>query len=156
MFYTVDEVAKMLNLHPRTIRRYIDKGQLYGERIGGSWRISEDALKEMFDGPKTKEAITKHLGKHSEDMLEQYLLGKHRLQQNNHVMLYVLTFNPQKEPWVQEKMPEIMTKLNRLGQDAIFDFTMTGSEQGMFRLTLIATPDVLAVINEELKYPIKG
>lgn len=150
MLYTVDEVAKMLNMHSRTIRRYIEKGQLRAERIGGSWRISEEAFMEMFDAPEIKESITKHMNEHSEDILDLYLKGKHRLQHNHLVMMYVFVFNPQKEAWVLPKLSELMTELNRLGQDAKFDFTMTGSEQDLFRLTLIAPPDVLQAIITEL------
>lgn len=150
MLYTVDEVAKMLNMHTRTIRRYIEKGQLRAERIGGSWRISEEAFKEMFDAPEVKESITKSLNERSEDMLDLYLKGKHRLQQNQLVMMYVFVFNPQKETWVLPKMSALMTELNRLGQEAKFDFTMTGSEQDLFRLTLIAPPAVLQAIIAEL------
>lgn len=151
MLYTVDEVAKMLNMHARTIRRYIEKGQLRAERIGGSWRISEEAVKEMFDAPEIKESISKSLNERSEDMLDLYLKGKHRLQQNHLVMMYVFVFNPQKETWVHAKLSELMTELNRLGQDAKYDFTLTGNEQDLFRLTLIAPPDVLQAIISELE-----
>ena len=151
MLYTVDEVAKMLNMHSRTVRRYIEKGELRAERIGGSWRISEEAFKEMFDAPDVKESITKHLSEHSEDMLDLYLKGKHRLQQNHFVMMHVFVFNPQKETWVLAKSSELMTTLNHLGQEAKFDFTLTGSEQDLFRLTLIAPPNVLQAIIVEIE-----
>jgi len=151
MLYTVEEVAKMLNMHSRTIRRYIEKGQLRAERIGGSWRISNEALQEIFDAPELKEAISKHVTERSEDMLELYLKGKHRLQQSSLVSMYVLVFNPLKEPWVLAKTSEWMAELNRLGQDAQYDFTMTGSEQGLYRLILIAPHTVLQAIVAELE-----
>ena len=147
----MDEVAKMLAMHPRTIRRYIEKGQLHAERIGGSWRIPEDAVKEMFSEPELKDSIKKHLSERSEDMLDLYLKGKHRLQKDNLVMLYVFVFNPQVETWVLAKISELMTVLNLLGQDAKFDFTMTGNEQDLYRLVLIAPPVVLQGIIAELE-----
>ena len=151
MLYTIDEIAKMLSMHPRTIRRYIEKGQLRGERIGGSWRISEEAFKEMFDAPEIKEAITKHISERSEDMIDLYLKGKHRLQQSNTLMLSALVFSQQKEPWILNTMSEWMKELNRLGENAQFDFTMTGAEQGMFRLTLIASLAVTQAMIAELE-----
>jgi len=151
MLYTVDEVAKMLNMHTRTIRRYIEKGQLQAERIGGSWRISQEAFKEMFESPELKEALTKHIGRQSEDMLDAYLKGKHRLQQGGTVAMYVFVFSPQKEPWVLAKTSEFMAELNRLGQDAMYDFTMTGNEHGLYRLTLIASHKVLHTMITELE-----
>jgi len=151
MLYTVDEVAKMLNMHTRTIRRYIEKGQLRAERIGGSWRISEEAFKEIFNAPELKEAVTKQLTRHSEDMLDLYVKGKHRLQQDNTVAMYVFVFSPQKEPWVLDKTAEFMAELNRLGQDTQYDFTMTGNEHSLFRLTLIAPNKVLLAMIKELE-----
>ena len=151
MLYTVDEVAKMLNMHSRTIRRYIEKGQLRAERIGGSWRISEEAFKGMFDAPEIEASITRQINERSIDMLDLYIKGKHRLQQKHLDMMYVFVFNPQKEAWVLAKLSEFMNELNRLGQDTKFDFTMTGSEQDLFRLTLIAPPDVLQAIITELE-----
>jgi len=147
MLYTVDDIARMLNMHSRTIRRYIEKGQLRAERIGGSWRISEEALAEMFDGPELKDTISKHISERTEDMLEQYLKGKHRLQQNHLVALYVFVFDPKKEPWVLAKSSEWMAKLN----DGPFDFTMTGSENGLHRITIIATHEFLQTIAAELE-----
>lgn len=51
---TVDQFAQMLDLHPRTVRRYIRDHQLKAAKVGGEWRIrKEDA--EMFIGGKLDE-----------------------------------------------------------------------------------------------------
>ncbi|QHW33811.1 helix-turn-helix domain-containing protein [Paenibacillus rhizovicinus] len=48
-FFTVDQFAQMLELHPRTVRRYIRDKQLQASKVGAEWRIrKEDA--EMFIG----------------------------------------------------------------------------------------------------------
>src|SRR5690606_12533850 len=48
---TVDILAEILEMHPRTIRRYIRDNQLPATKVGGEWRIRrEDA--EMFIGSK--------------------------------------------------------------------------------------------------------
>jgi excisionase family DNA binding protein len=149
MLLTIDEVAKALGLNPRTIRRYIEKGQLRAERIGGSWRVPEDAVRDMLSSPESKEAVSKKLAERTEDMLTLYLQGKHRLQAKGLVALFVLAFNPNTEPWVLAKSTKWMAELNRMGQSAQFDFTMTGSERGLYRLVLIAPPAVcLAMIGE--------
>jgi len=154
MLYTVDEVAKMLGVHTRTIRRYIEKGQLHGERIGGSWRIPEEAVMEMFNTPETKEAMAKHFSNRSQDMVEQYLQGKHRLQleQDSSIMLHAFVFDPIKETWLMSNTTELMAEINRLGQTNKLDFTLTGDEQGFYRLTLIAPPIVLQGIITMLEY----
>lgn len=43
-FYTVDQVAKLLNIHPKTIQRYIREGKLRAGKIGKGYRISGQDL----------------------------------------------------------------------------------------------------------------
>ncbi len=39
-FYNVEQIAKMLGIHPKTIQRYIREGKLAATKIGKSWRVS--------------------------------------------------------------------------------------------------------------------
>lgn len=39
-YYTVEQISKMLNIHPKTIQRYIREGKLRANKIGKSWRIT--------------------------------------------------------------------------------------------------------------------
>jgi excisionase family DNA binding protein len=48
---TVDQLAQMLEMHPRTIRRYIRDNQLKASKVGGEWRIRKEEA-EMFIGGK--------------------------------------------------------------------------------------------------------
>ena len=45
--YAVDEVAERLNLHVKTIRRFIREGRLPAKRIGKEYRITRSALDEF-------------------------------------------------------------------------------------------------------------
>lgn len=47
--YTADEVAELLNLHVKTIRRYVQDGRLKARRIGKEYRITRADL-EAFAG----------------------------------------------------------------------------------------------------------
>lgn len=49
VFYTVEEIAEILKLDAETIRRYLVKGNLKGSKIGRSWRITEEDLKEFIE-----------------------------------------------------------------------------------------------------------
>jgi excisionase family DNA binding protein len=48
--FTVDEVAERLNLHVKTVRRFIREGRLPAKRIGKEYRITRASL-EQFAGP---------------------------------------------------------------------------------------------------------
>ena len=63
--YTADEVAERLNLHVKTVRRYIRDGRLKAKRIGKEYRITRADLDE-FGGsspaaddavPRTRQVI---------------------------------------------------------------------------------------------------
>lgn len=39
-FYTVEQISQMLNIHPKTIQRYIREGKLRATKIGKGWRVA--------------------------------------------------------------------------------------------------------------------
>lgn len=39
-YYTVEQVAELLTMHPKTIQRYIREGKLRASKVGKSWRVS--------------------------------------------------------------------------------------------------------------------
>ena len=45
--YTVNEIAEILGLHPKTVQRFIREGKLKANKIGRAWKIHVDALKEF-------------------------------------------------------------------------------------------------------------
>jgi excisionase family DNA binding protein len=51
--YKVEDLAELLEMHPRTIRRYIREGKLGASKVGGEWRISEEDV-SMFTGGKVR------------------------------------------------------------------------------------------------------
>lgn len=51
--YTAAETAELLHLSERTVREYIKKGTLNAQKVGGTWAISEDNIKDFLNGYKT-------------------------------------------------------------------------------------------------------
>ena len=47
-FFTIQETAKALNVTPQTVRAYIKRGKLKGQRIGRPILITENNLKEFL------------------------------------------------------------------------------------------------------------
>ena len=48
-YYTVDKIAKMLSMHPKTIQRYIREGKLHATKVGKSWQVQEQDLKAFME-----------------------------------------------------------------------------------------------------------
>ncbi len=48
--YTVEEVAKQLDISPRTVREYIRKGKLKAVKVGNKYIISEDNYRHFVNG----------------------------------------------------------------------------------------------------------
>ena len=46
ILYSVKEVAEILDLHPKTVQRFIREGKLKARKIGRAWKISIDDFKE--------------------------------------------------------------------------------------------------------------
>jgi excisionase family DNA binding protein len=53
--YKINEVAKILKVHPITVRNLIKRGVLPYVKIGGSIRIKESDLKELLGSVKNSE-----------------------------------------------------------------------------------------------------
>ncbi|MBI2020040.1 helix-turn-helix domain-containing protein [Candidatus Daviesbacteria bacterium] len=46
-FYTVEQAARTLKVHPLTVRRYIKEGKLKAYRVGGNIRIALEDLRSF-------------------------------------------------------------------------------------------------------------
>jgi excisionase family DNA binding protein len=53
-FYTIQEIATALNVTPQTIRAWIKRGKLKGQRIGRPILVTEKSLLEFLK-PSTSE-----------------------------------------------------------------------------------------------------
>lgn len=62
-FYTVNQAAVALKVHPLTVRRYIKERKLKAYRIGGNIRIAVNDLRSLTQNfiPRHKPVKTAHL-----------------------------------------------------------------------------------------------
>ena len=62
--YSVDEIATILDLHPKTVRRFVREGKLKARKIGRAWKISQEQFKEYAHGElkqeKTREPVVNY------------------------------------------------------------------------------------------------
>jgi excisionase family DNA binding protein len=49
-YYSVDQIAEMIDLHPKTIQRYIRQGRLKAQKIGKAWRVTGHDLSTFVEG----------------------------------------------------------------------------------------------------------
>lgn len=55
-YYTVEQISDMLDIHPKTIQRYIREGRLRATKIGKSWRVTGHDL-SVFVESNGKEGL---------------------------------------------------------------------------------------------------
>ena len=54
-YYSVEQIAQMLNIHPKTIQRYIREGKINAVKLGKSWRVSGHDLSRFTEGTTGQE-----------------------------------------------------------------------------------------------------
>ena len=82
--YTADQVAEILNLHPKTVRRFIRQGKLKARKIGKQWRVLESDLQFFLghENPAATEDDTLSSGSINEE-------AKQKIQVSAIVDIYV-------------------------------------------------------------------
>ncbi len=59
--YSISDLTKILNLHPKTILRFIHEGKIKARKIGRSWKVSEEDLKLYCHGELSEEQTPKQV-----------------------------------------------------------------------------------------------
>ena len=47
--YSLQEVGEMLGLSVITLRKYLKSGKLKGSKLGKSWRVTEEEIREYYE-----------------------------------------------------------------------------------------------------------
>jgi excisionase family DNA binding protein len=55
--YTVDQFARRLKLHPKTVLRFIREGRVRAVKVGRSWRILASELEAFGGVPPPQDAV---------------------------------------------------------------------------------------------------
>lgn len=56
-YYTVEQISDLLDIHPKTIQRYIREGKLRASKIGKSWRITGHDLSNFTETDSNKAPV---------------------------------------------------------------------------------------------------
>ncbi|MGM0588106.1 MAG: helix-turn-helix domain-containing protein [Bacteroidota bacterium] len=71
--YSVDDLHEQLGLSKMTIRTYLREGKIRGRKLGVSWYVTEQALREYFDEPAPA-AAQKKAAKSKEERPVRYVV----------------------------------------------------------------------------------
>lgn len=61
--YSIDDLHDMLGISKMTLRAYLREGRIRGRKLGVSWFVTEDAIREYFDEPHEVETQPKKKSK---------------------------------------------------------------------------------------------
>ncbi len=56
--YSVDDLHEQLGISKMTLRTYLREGRLRGRKLGVSWYVTEEAIREYFDEPQQESGST--------------------------------------------------------------------------------------------------
>lgn len=48
--YTTEQVAKLLQIHPLTVLKYINSGKIRAIKLGRVYRVTETSLQKFLEG----------------------------------------------------------------------------------------------------------
>lgn len=65
-FYSVDEIAELIKIHPKTVQRYIREGKLKASKVGKSWRVTGHDLSTFTEGSSDNLTAPPILGERAE------------------------------------------------------------------------------------------
>jgi len=49
--YTLEEIAEALRVHPETVRKMLNSGEMPAKKIGREWRIEPEAIRQWLSTP---------------------------------------------------------------------------------------------------------
>lgn len=55
VLYSVDDLHEMLGISKMTLRAYLRDGKLKGRKLGVSWFVTEQSIRDYFEEPEPKE-----------------------------------------------------------------------------------------------------
>lgn len=48
-YFTTEDIAKLLQISPITVQRWLNDGKLKGFKVGQTWRVSKKVLEEYLE-----------------------------------------------------------------------------------------------------------
>ncbi|MBP3040334.1 helix-turn-helix domain-containing protein [Bacillaceae bacterium Marseille-Q3522] len=122
--FSVEELARELNVTTRTIRNYLRDGKLKGTKIGGQWRFSKENLFEFIGHDDSYEA--------KNGLVYRFLEEKH----DKEVSVIVLDFSVDSLEILDTLRERIVNYYNEVyeGENRIFQYQLLPKQVARFTL----------------------
>lgn len=72
--YSVDDLHELLGISKLTLRTYLREGKLRGRKLGVSWYVTEEAIREYFDEPQEETTSTPRKKSSTKDTPVRYIV----------------------------------------------------------------------------------
>ncbi|MCK8059278.1 MULTISPECIES: helix-turn-helix domain-containing protein [unclassified Fusibacter] len=151
--YTVDEIAKKLDVSPRTVRRYINADAIKAVRIGGQWKVKKEDLTAYLNGDRGpfKEVSHDHI---KEDDLCVFMDSEYYRSDSRIQICSIIDINLKDKQEATPIANEIMELLNSddacCGNNAKFQYIYKDKEQ-IARFVVWGTPSSIEQIMQLVK-----
>lgn len=139
---SVEEIAQILSIHPRTVRRMLTDEVIKGDKIGRQWRVREQSLHMYLESDNGRMQIQSKREQILADFANRPVTNEKDIE-----VLLAIKCQKAKLKDLQTKMPILLETLNA-HED--LQFAMT-SEDGMAQLTLNGSIELISRVVELLK-----
>lgn len=143
--FTVEEVAQVLDVHTRTVRRYIKEEKLSASKVGGRWKVEKEELKRFMNN----EEVIEQFQKKQDDII----LGLMEAKSNDKVTIHtIVDFKVDSEEEIEQLCGRVCNIINNVDSGNIkFQYSYnkeTGIARFIFKGNLKNISMVISLFEE--------
>lgn len=139
-YYTLSEVARLLDLSDRTIRNYVKDGKLKGKKIGPQWRFTREQIEEIFEDPQ--ELMSMKMEKFNR--LFTFMHSK----ECGHVLVSKYHLSNEDEDRMLKKIVPMIGEIREQGITVMYHYFY---KEEMLNVAMIATLDQMKVFARKIE-----
>ena len=138
---SIKDIMTITNLGERTIRRYLESGDLEGTKIGGVWRFTEEQLESFFS---YKDAVKKVRKEATQQVLDFINMPNVNSGNNRVCIMIDLVCN---EKIINEVKQVILKECNNTTDTMTMRFL---KEQEIFRFILVGSLEFIHNVTDKI------
>lgn len=138
--YTLANIIKMAGISERTARRHLKDGILKGHKVGGSWRFTEENIRDYFNDKTMIDNIAKEAGQDVRAFLKKdYTSEDDRI-------CSIIDFRPENKD-IENRARQSVLDLSNAYTDISMKYA---KHDGVMRFTLTGSFDYILACTESL------